>query len=194
MEHCLTVTSCCRPCIWWYTISKMSLKNCKGETINVLSYLWLPQLKRQVWNLLSPCVSNQEIRTLLFLRWLLLWRVQCTGGKLSLKNYPGWRMSQVDQRCSFFESLPPSLPHFCSSSESPALLHSPLLFLLQKKVPSEAKDRPTQNSVDILSLRWMATWQSEWILAPTEQNALGPFSADLIPPSIPSQGLWKNLP
>lgn len=72
MEHCLTVTSCCRPCIWWYTISKMSLKNCKGETINVLSYLWLPQLKRQVWNLLSPCFSNQEIRTLLFLRCLLL--------------------------------------------------------------------------------------------------------------------------
>lgn len=126
---------------------------------------------------------------------LLLWRVQCTGGKLSLKNYPGWRMSQVDQRCFFF-LIPAtfSSPFLLKSSESPALLHSPLLFLLQKKVPSEAKDRPTQNSIDILSLRWMAACQSEWILAPTEQNALGPFSADLIPPSIPSQGLWKNLP
>uniref|UniRef100_A0A2K5DMI4 Uncharacterized protein n=1 Tax=Aotus nancymaae TaxID=37293 RepID=A0A2K5DMI4_AOTNA len=50
----------------------MSLKNCKGETINVLSYLRLPQLKRWVSNLLSPCFSNQGVRTLLSLRCLLL--------------------------------------------------------------------------------------------------------------------------
>lgn len=41
VEHCLTVTSCCRPCSWWYTISKVSLKHCKGEAISVLSYLSL---------------------------------------------------------------------------------------------------------------------------------------------------------
>uniref|UniRef100_A0A2K5QJR1 Uncharacterized protein n=1 Tax=Cebus imitator TaxID=2715852 RepID=A0A2K5QJR1_CEBIM len=43
----------------------MSLKNCKG-------YLRLPQLKRWVLNLLSPCFSNQAVRTLLSLRCLLL--------------------------------------------------------------------------------------------------------------------------
>lgn len=59
---------------------------------------------------------------------LLLWRVQCTGGKLSLKNYPGWRMSQVDQRCFFFFLnpchllFPISVKEFwkpCSSPQSP---------------------------------------------------------------------------
>lgn len=66
------VTSCCRPCLWSYTLSKVSLNNCKGETINVLSYLRLPQLKRWVLNLLSPCFSKQGVRTLLSLRCLLL--------------------------------------------------------------------------------------------------------------------------
>lgn len=178
MEHCLTVTLCCRPCIWWYTISKMSLKNCKGETINVLSYLWLPQLKRQVWNILSPCFSNQEIRTLLFLRCLLLTAnsaVVCCSeeysaleGNCPLRTIPAGECHKWTRGVFFFFLIPAtfSSPFLLKSSESPALLHSPLLFLLQKKVPSEAKDRPTQNSVDILSLRWMAACQSEWILAP----------------------------
>uniref|UniRef100_A0A2K6SST8 Uncharacterized protein n=1 Tax=Saimiri boliviensis boliviensis TaxID=39432 RepID=A0A2K6SST8_SAIBB len=43
----------------------MSLKNCKGENINVL-------IKKWVLNLLSPCFSNQGVRTLLSLRCLLL--------------------------------------------------------------------------------------------------------------------------
>lgn len=48
---------------------------------------------------------------------LLLWTVQCTGGKLSLKNdCPGWRMSQVDQRFFFF--LTPATFHSPSHTHS----------------------------------------------------------------------------
>lgn len=70
--------------------------------------------------------------------------------------------------------------------DTPALFDSPLSFLLEQKVPSEAKDRPTQNNVDVVSL---AARQIEQIVVPAEQNALGPSSPDLSPPSVPSQGL-----
>lgn len=123
-EHCLIVTSCCRPCIWWYlsTISKMSLKNCKGETINVLSYLRLPRLKRRVWRLLLPvfltkgwglgyfwdvCCLLQILQLSATLKSTVHWRET-----VPKNNCPGWRVSQVDQRIFLNPChLPFPLPH-----------------------------------------------------------------------------------
>lgn len=91
MEHCLTVTWCHRPCSRWYTISKMSLKNCKGEIYKSAKLFKTSSVNKVgVKTSCLPVFSNQGVRTLLFLRCLLLavkfcsglllWQVQCTGG------------------------------------------------------------------------------------------------------------------
>lgn len=118
---------------------------------------------------------------------LLLWRVQCTGGKLSLrnKNRLCWRMSQVDQR---FFCNPCHLPFPTSHVswqpirwrviETQALLLSSLVSRWSRRSPVRPRTDPAQRSADIESR--LNGCPSQWIWAPTEQYVLLPSSPDLI--------------
>lgn len=95
---------CCSPWSWGYTVSKTSLKHCKGEPIKVLSYLRLLQPIRWVLNLLSPVFLTKGLELTLsdtsaagctHCSCLLLEEYSTLEESYPFKsNCPGWRKSQ----------------------------------------------------------------------------------------------------
>lgn len=126
MGHFLTYSHlCCSPWSWGHTISKMSLKHCKGEPTKVLSYL-RRQLIRWVLQLLSPVFVTKGLG--LFLVCLLLAALSaavcCSEEHRTLEascpfknNCPGWRKSQWTREFSFEPLFPlDPFPHHLTYS------------------------------------------------------------------------------
>lgn len=109
---------CCSPWPWWYTISKTSLKYCKGEPVKVLSYLRFPQLLRWVLKLLSPVFLTEGLG--LCSLWCVCHLLPMLQLAAALKSTVHWRKavpswvwtsvqaetSRRELQISLFKSLP----------------------------------------------------------------------------------------
>lgn len=131
---------------------------------------------------------------------LLLWKVLCTGGKLSLKNKncPGWRTSQVDQRFFFDPFLLP-FPALHGSPMSLLQLGPRAAALLCRPccpVGAEASRRRREQ----IQLRQHRPWVSDaWLLTwasgfwrPGSRMFSDPLLQSRFPPHRPSQG-YENI-
>lgn len=139
----------------------------------MLSYLRLPLFKKKKKAVKTSVsqFSNQGIRTLLFLRCLLLaadsplCKVQCTGGSCPFKATTVPAGERGKWARDFFKLLPPRLPHFTCAPTS-LLLSGPgaarasqqsLVSCRSKRFPGTERTDPTQNSTGVVSDEWAPT-------------------------------------
>lgn len=136
----------------------------------MLSYLRLPQLKkREGWKLLSPCFSNQGMRTWLFLGCPLLAAnsaVVCCSGKycalegscpLKTRTVPAGEHHKWTRDSFLTPSSFPSPPYtalrwaFCSWGPERLRFSAGPVVLWEQKLPGEEENRSNSDSTDLES-------------------------------------------